>query len=283
MGKFRALADLLLEEGLAPDGFQTPAPADRDMLCRAHDPDYVAQVLNQSVPSAVERRIGIPVTADVARRARAAVGGTLLTARLALAHGVACNTAGGSHHAGYAGGAGFCVFNDVAVASLQLLAEGAVRRILVLDLDVHQGDGTAEIFAKDPRVFTVSVHCSANYPARKAQSDIDIGLEIGAGDAEYLQILDQLLPRAMQAATPDLVFFNAGVDVHVADHLGKLALSDRGLDERDRMVLAYFANRVPVAGVLGGGYDADVAALARRHACLHRNAARSARALTPKA
>lgn len=273
MGKFRALAQILEQERLAPAGFSRPEPADFDLLARAHDPEYVAQVLSQTVPEAVARRIGLPVTADVARRACAAAGGTLLTARLALEHGLACNTAGGSHHAGYAGGAGFCVFNDVAVAALQLLSEGAVRRVLVIDLDVHQGDGTADILAKHPRAFTVSVHCEANYPTRKVRGDMDVGLPVGTGDTDYLQALRTLLPQALRAAKPDLVFYNAGVDVHAEDQLGRLALSDAGLAARDRLVLEHFWGEAPVAGVLGGGYGPDPHVIAERHASLHRRAA----------
>lgn len=274
MGKFPALAAILQQEGLAPQGFHEPEPADYALLARAHAPDYVAQVLSQSVPPAVERRIGLPVTEVVARRACAAVGGTLLTARLALRHGLACNTAGGSHHAAHAGGAGFCVFNDVAAAALRLLDEGAVRRVLVVDLDVHQGDGTADILRAEPGAFTFSMHCEANFPVRKVAGDWDIGLPVGLGDEGYLDELSRALPALLALAKPDLVFYNAGVDVHGQDHLGRLALSDAGLAARERMVLEFFAVRgVPVAGVLGGGYGAAPGDVAARHAVLHRTAA----------
>jgi len=276
MGKFRALAAILAAEGLAPNGFHAPEPAGFDLLARAHAEEYVRQVLTQTTPKQVERRIGLPVTAEVARRAQAAVGGTLLTARLALRHGLACNTAGGSHHAARAGGAGFCVFNDVAAAALQLLAEGAVRRVLIVDLDVHQGDGTADIFADDNRVFTLSLHCQANYPTRKVPSDLDVGLPAGTGDHEYLAALGDALAHASSAVRPDLIFYNAGVDVHEQDQLGRFALSDEGLARRDAMVLRWAADLAPLAGVLGGGYGPDVGAVASRHASLHRQAARIA-------
>lgn len=274
MRKFRALAEILQAEGLAPQGFCEPRLADAALLQRAHDPRYVAQVLQQEVPAALERRIGLPVTAEVARRACAAVGGTLLAARLALEHGAACNTAGGSHHAFRAGGAGFCVFNDVAVAALQLLEEGRVRRILVVDLDVHQGDGTAEILTAEPRAFAFSMHCESNYPTKKVPGDLDIGLAAGTGDRDYLDALSSHLPKLFETVQPELVFYNAGVDVHGDDQLGKLGLSDEGLAARDRMVfeLARF-HGAAVAGVLGGGYGHDAVVLARRHAALHRTAA----------
>ncbi len=276
MGKFRRLAEILEAEGLAgPGGFHRPEPAGEALLARAHAPAYVRAVLSQTLEAAAERRIGLPVTAAVAARARAAVGGTLLAARLALTHGLACNTAGGSHHADREGGAGFCVFNDVAVAALALLAEGAAARVLVVDLDVHQGDGTARIFAEDDRVFTFSMHCEANFPTRKARSDLDVALPRGAGDRAYLDALAGALPAAMATAAPDLVFYNAGVDVHAQDALGLLTLTDEGLRARDEAVLtATRRARLPTATVLGGGYAKNTDEIARRHAGLFHMAAR---------
>ena len=227
-------------------------------------------VLEQRLDSMALRRLGLPLSPELALRSRCAVAGTVLTARLALEHGVACNTAGGSHHAFAGFGAGFCVFNDVAVAARVLLAEGLIGRALVVDLDVHQGDGTAAILAGDPRVFTLSVHCRANYPARKQQSDLDVALDAGVGDADYLVLLENLLPALLDRLRPDLVFYNAGVDPHVEDRLGRLALSDQGLAERERMVLrAVCARGLPLACVVGGGYADDLDVLARRHALLH--------------
>jgi len=275
MGKFPALAAILQAEALVPQGFHEPEPADFALLARAHAPAYVTQVLSQSVPPATERRIGLPVTAAVASRACAAVGGTLLTARLALQAGVACNAAGGSHHAARDGGAGFCVFNDVAAAALRLLEEGAVRRVLVVDLDVHQGDGTADILRDEPRAFTFSMHCEANFPVRKVAGDWDIGLPVGLGDGEYLEQLHRALPLLLSRARPDLVFYNAGVDVHAQDRLGRLALTDAGIEAREQMVLEFFTGQgVPVAGVLGGGYGDEPQEVAARHAVLHRTAAK---------
>ncbi len=273
MGKFARLAEVLVEEGLAPDGFVRPEPASFEVVSRAHHPDYVRAVFDCDLPREAERRIGLPITPSVVMRSRAATAGTLLTARLALERGLACNTAGGSHHAAGAHGAGFCVFNDVAVAAANLLAEGAVSRVLVVDLDVHQGDGTAEIFAGDERVFTLSVHAAKNFPARKVAGDLDLELADGVEDAAYLAAVAGVLPEALERVRPELVFYNAGVDPHRDDKLGRLALSDEGLAARDRYVLAQCRERgLPVAGVIGGGYSDDLDALARRHATLHRAA-----------
>lgn len=274
MDKFARLAAVLEAEGLAgPAGFVRPAPIDLDSLLLVHDEAYVRGVLDQTLPAEVARRVGLPNTESVARRAQAAVGGTLAAARLALEHGIACNTAGGSHHAQADTGAGFCVFNDVAVAARRLLAEGSVGQVLVVDLDVHQGDGTARIFEDDPSVFTFSMHAEKNFPARKAVSDLDIDLPDGTGDGAYLRKLEEILPDLLARAAPDLVFFNAGVDPHADDKLGRLSLSDEGLARREAFVLGSCLERgIPVAGVIGGGYDADIDRLARRHALLHRAA-----------
>jgi acetoin utilization deacetylase AcuC-like enzyme len=221
------------------------------------------------VPHKIEREIGFPVGPRVSLRAQLATAGTVLAARLALTHGIACNTAGGSHHARRAQGAGFCTFNDVAVAALALLAEGAVENVLVVDLDVHQGDGTADILGDEPGVFTFSMHGERNYPVRKIASDLDIALPDGTGDAGYLRRLATILPELSARARWDIVFYNAGVDVHAEDRLGRLALSDDGLRARDEMVIGHFrALGIPVCGVIGGGYSTDVPALAARHAIL---------------
>ena len=272
MSKFGMLARVLREEGLVPDGFHVPGVASAAWVGRVHDPAYVARVFAAACTSAEEKRIGFPVDERVARRSRRATAGTWLTAKLALAHGLACNTAGGSHHAGPEGGAGFCVFNDVAVAARALLETRTVGRIAVLDLDVHQGDGTARIFADEPRVLTVSMHAARNYPEEKARSNLDIELPDATTDAAYLRALEEAL-AAVLAFRPDIVFYNAGVDPHADDRLGRLALTDGGLARRDRTVIARLRERhVPVAGVLGGGYGRDLRRLANRHATLHRQA-----------
>ncbi len=272
MGKFRAVAEELVRTGIVDDfdRFYRPAPAPTQWLQLAHDADYVEQVLNQTVPAPLERRIGFKMTEPVAMRSRCAVAGTALAARLALEHGAACNTAGGSHHAMADGGAGFCVFNDVAVASRLLQSEGSVARVLIIDLDVHQGDGTARIFENDDSVFTLSVHCEQNWPRLKAVSDMDVGLEKGTGDEAYLAAVRVAVSEALEASRPDLVFYNAGVDPHRDDRLGLLDLTDDGLARREALVFdAVMSRGIPIVGVLGGGYSNDVEALAKRHSLLH--------------
>jgi acetoin utilization deacetylase AcuC-like enzyme len=275
MSKYGYLRLGLERRGLmAPGSWLAPAPASPAMLHLAHDVGYVERCLTLALSPEEVRRIGLPQTEQVVCRARLAAAGATLAARLALEHGIACNGAGGSHHAGPAGGSGYCVFNDVAVAALTLLAEGRVGRVMVIDTDVHQGDGTATIFAGDPRVFTLSIHAERNFPARKARSDLDVGLDDGTMDGAYIAALGDALRAAFALFSPDLVFFNAGVDVHMEDRLGRLALSDRGLRARDRLVLSHVrARRLPVVGVLGGGYAADPAIVAERHAVLFEEAA----------
>lgn len=283
MGKFAALGELLRARGLL-DGrnLVVPQPADPEQLALAHDRSWVDPVLAGRVDPAAERRLGLPMSPALAARARAASGGTLAAARLALEEGLALNSAGGSHHAHREGGAGFCVFNDLAVAVLTLLAEGRVRRVLILDLDVHQGDGTAAILADEPRVTTVSIHCRCNWPVRKQQSRLDLALDPGTGDRPYLELLDRLLPTLLRRCRPDLVLYDAGVDPHRADRLGRLALTDGGLRERDRLVLETCrAANLAVACVIGGGYDPDPAVLAARHAILFEVAAELSRRPRP--
>ncbi len=266
MDKFASVARSL-RAGHVPLAWHEPDPTPVAAVKAVHDPAYVDAVLSQSLSPEAERRIGFPVTARVARRSLLASGGTWLAAKLALAHGAACNTAGGSHHAHRGFGSGYCVFNDVAIAAQRLLDDGDARRLLIIDLDVHQGDGTATIFAHDPRVFTFSVHCEANFPARKAAGDLDIGLEIGTDDAAYLDVVAAHVPRLIAQHQPDLIFYIAGVDPHGEDRLGRLSLSDAGLLARDRLVgkAARHAN-VPLAAVMGGGYGPDMAVLGARHA-----------------
>ncbi|MGV7030113.1 histone deacetylase family protein [Methylobacterium symbioticum] len=277
MRKYGRLAEIVAEDGLAPLGFVTPEPASADLLAQAHSRAYVEAVLAQAVPRAIERDIGLPVSETVVRRSRASVGGTLLAARLALSEGLAGSTAGGSHHARREQGAGFCVFNDVAVAARALRADGAISRALVVDLDVHQGDGTADCLAYDPDLFTLSIHGERNYPTRKIAGDLDIGLADGLEDAAYLDLLAARLPPLLDGLRPDLVFYNAGVDPHRDDRLGRLCLSDDGLLARDRLVVAEARARgIPLVAVIGGGYTHDIDALARRHALVFRALAEQA-------
>lgn len=278
MSKYGYLRAALIARGLLPatGGYVAPAPAALRQVAAVHALDYVERVANQTLRPDEIRTIGLPGSAAVARRAFLSAAGTLLAARLALEHGIAGNAAGGSHHAGPAGGAGFCVFNDVAVAAQALLAEGQVRRVLIVDCDVHQGDGTARIFAGRPEVLTLSLHAARNYPVRKADSDLDFPLPDGLGDAAYLEMLDHALGQ-VDGFGPDIVFYNAGVDPHAGDRLGRLALSDAGLRARDARLIGWArAAGIPVACVIGGGYDADPARLAARHAITFEEAARLA-------
>jgi acetoin utilization deacetylase AcuC-like enzyme len=278
MSKYGYLRAALVGRGLLPasGGFLSPAPLPPARAAAVHALAYVERVANVALTRAEARRIGLPNTPAVARRAFLAAAGTLLAARLALEHGLAANMAGGSHHAVPDGGAGYCVFNDVAIAAQALIDEGRVRRVLVVDCDVHQGDGTARIFAGRGEVMTLSLHAERNYPALKAASRLDYALPDRLGDRPYLEVLGEALAAAEDFA-PDLVFYNAGVDPHAADRLGRLALSDDGLRARDRRVLAWARGRgLPVAAVLGGGYDHDPHRLAARHAIVFEEAARLA-------
>ncbi|WCT74606.1 histone deacetylase [Sphingomonas naphthae] len=263
--KYGLVMEALGETGAA---FTQHAPAlmPRNWIEAVHDPAYVEEVLSLSVPAIKERRIGFPVTERVARRSQLSPGGTWLAAKLALDHGHAANAAGGSHHALADTGAGYCVFNDLAIAAHRLIAEGDAARILILDLDVHQGDGTAMLTAGREDIYTLSLHAERNFPARKARSTQDVPLPDGIGDAAYLALLGEVLPPVMADFQPDLILYQAGVDPHVEDRLGRLALSDAGLDARDRYVarMARMAG-VPVASTLGGGYGEDRMAVARRH------------------
>ncbi|MDB5663131.1 MAG: histone deacetylase family protein [Sphingomonas bacterium] len=261
------LVMIALEQAGAAMTVHTPAEMPREWLEAVHDPDYVAEVAGCIVPPEKERRIGFAVTPPVSRRAMLSPGGTWLAAKLALRHGFAANAAGGSHHALHDSGAGYCVFNDLAVAANRLLAEGDARRILIVDLDVHQGDGTASLLAGREDVFTLSIHAEKNFPARKARSSLDIGLPDGTGDAAYMDVLAGALPRLVADFAPDLILYQAGVDPHGEDRLGRLSLTDQGIEARDRFVAGQARRAgVPMASVLGGGYGADIMAVSRRHA-----------------
>jgi len=278
MSKYGYLREALVSRGLLSAGaYPAPAPATAAQVSLAHDGGYVERVFSQSLSAQELRRIGLPGTEAVARRARLSSAGTLLAAWLAIEHGIACNSAGGSHHAGPDAGAGYCVFNDVAVAIRNLMAQGFSGPVLVIDADVHQGDGTAQIFADDPRVFTFSIHSQRNFPARKSVSDLDIGLPDRMGDTDYLSALAAGLSRALTASQARLAFYNAGVDVWEGDRLGRLGLSEAGIRARDALVIgAVRGAGLPLVGVLGGGYDDDPRRLANRHAILFEEAAKVA-------
>jgi len=278
MAKFRLLHALLRAQGLARSNqLHTPLPAPRRWLELVHHRTYHEAFARGQLTAAEQRRIGLPATTPLVQRTWLAVGGTVLTARLALDHGVACHLAGGTHHAFPDHGSGFCIFNDCAVAARVLLAEGAVQRLMVIDLDVHQGDATAAIFADEPRVFTVSAHCASNFPLRKQNSDVDLPLDDGLEDVDYLRAIGDLIPDLLDQHRPQLVLYNAGVDPHRDDRLGRLCLSSDGLLNRDRLVLdACLRRGIPIATVIGGGYD-DLEPLVERHSLVFRAASEQAR------
>ena len=266
------LRQLLEQEGVAkPEDFCLPAFPDDEALFRTHAEEYVVALRNNAIEARPWKRVGLPWSEDLVRRTHIAVAGTLLTARLALRHGLACNTAGGTHHAFRAYGSGFCIFNDIAFAVIQLLHQRVIQRALIIDLDVHQGDGTNDFFQEMDQVFTFSIQCEKNFPAKRVSGSRDIELAEGTADDEYLRVLGEQLPLITEASKPDLVIYDAGVDPHNEDALGRLSLTTNGLYQRERMVLQYFVEReIPVAGVIGGGYDPDRDALVDRHAILHR-------------
>ena len=264
--KYGLVMEALAESG-APCEIHVPDPMPRDWIEAVHDPAYVEQVLSASVPTEKERRIGFAITPRIARRSLLSAGGTYLAARIALAQGCAANAAGGSHHALADTGAGYCVFNDLAIAANRLIAEGHARRILILDCDVHQGDGTASLTAGRDDIFTLSLHAEKNFPVRKARSSRDVPLPDEIGDAAYLTTLSEELPAAIESFGPDFILYQAGVDPHGHDRLGRLALTDAGLIARDTYVGRVAAEHgLPIASTLGGGYGEDRTEVARRHA-----------------
>lgn len=276
MSKYGYVREALISRGLLkPGGYLAPAAASRGQIELAHRPDYVERVFSGALSAEEVRRLGLPQTPQVVRRARLSSAGTILATWLALEHGIACNSAGGSHHAGPDYGAGFCVLNDVAVAVCNYFSQGQSGPVMVVDADVHQGDGTARIFQGHSGVFTLSIHAARNFPARKATSSLDVALPDGTGDSDYLTALAGALKCAYTSAEPRLVFYNAGVDVFHQDKLGRLSLSLEGIRARDAMVLASARDRgIPIVGVLGGGYSDDPEELASRHAILFEEAAR---------
>jgi acetoin utilization deacetylase AcuC-like enzyme len=266
--KFPMAKYALLRASIEAEGFGDlrAAPfATREEIERAHAPEYVRAFVEGTVEAAVVRRIGFPWSAELVRRTLASVGGTLAAARDALEFGVAGNLAGGTHHAFRDTGAGFCVFNDLAIAIQSLRHEGRIRRAAVIDLDVHQGDGTAAIFEGDRDVLTLSIHGENNFPFRKQRSSIDIGLADGAGDKEYLKILSESLD-AVKRFSPDLVLYQSGVDALTEDRLGRLGMTLFGLKERDRTVLSFArCTGIPVGITLGGGYADPIELTALGH------------------
>jgi acetoin utilization deacetylase AcuC-like enzyme len=254
--KYRLTGERLLRGGrVTEEHFLTPSPATRSELGLVHTATYLDAVEQDTLTFAERVRLEIPLTPSVRDAMKLACGGTLLTCRLALAGGASAHLGGGFHHAFADHGEGFCLFNDVAVAVRVLMAEGVVSRPLIVDLDVHQGNGTAAIFASDPRVFTLSLHQEDNYPADKPASTLDVGFDDGTGDADYLEALGESLSRAVDAHRPDLIVYLAGADPYRDDQLGGLSLTKEGLGRRDRTVFdAAIAREIPIAVVLAGGY-----------------------------
>jgi acetoin utilization deacetylase AcuC-like enzyme len=253
MAKYAALRERVA--AVAADRMSVPPPASELELLRVHDAAYVQDVASGTLDARAMRRIGFPWSAPMVERSRRSAGATIAACRSALDSGCGVNLAGGTHHAHAGYGEGFCVFNDAAVAARAMQAEGLVARVLVLDLDVHQGDGTAAIFAGDDSVFTCSMHGRANFPFRKYASDLDVELDDGTGDAPYLAALEVVLVRALDRARPDLVIYLAGADPFEGDRLGRLSLSKAGLRARDVLVLDTLREHaVPVAIAMAGGY-----------------------------
>jgi acetoin utilization deacetylase AcuC-like enzyme len=280
VGKHPALIERIQAEGLV-DVLHRSEPAPREWLELVHDGGFVARALEGGLDAGELRALGVPWSPELVTRARAGVGGTVSAARAALVHGVAGNVAGGSHHAFRDHGEAWCLFNDLAIAIEVLRGEGTVARPFVLDLDVHQGNGTAEVFTSDPAVFTFSIHGESNYPARKVRGSFDLGLPPGTGDEAYLAALDRHVPERLDHHRPDLVLYQAGVDALAEDGLGQLALSHRGLRARDARVFAWCVERgLPVAITLGGGYSRPPDASIESHLGVWREA-RAARDRRP--
>ena len=273
INKFGELAKLLKEKKLVKEFYQ-PYACSEKTLQKAHSYKYIQQVKNKTLDEKDIKKIGFPLVDSVVQRSLFATGGTVLASKLAIHNGLACNTAGGSHHANFDGGAGYCVFNDVAVATHYLLDRGLAGRILIVDLDVHQGNGNSDIFKDNKNVFTFSMHSKSNYPAKKSISDLDVELEDNMEDKQYIEILKFYLNQLNQENF-DFVFYIAGVDIHFNDRLGKLKISDEGIKERDEIITEnFFSKGIPLCGVLGGGYNKDFNKLVELHTSLHQSCAK---------
>jgi acetoin utilization deacetylase AcuC-like enzyme len=272
ISKYPLLKERLLREGVLSEGeLIAPEPLGLDALALVHTREYLAKLDSGTLSAAEQRRLGMPWSEALWKRSRLAAGGTLLAARLALEEGIAGNLAGGTHHAFPDHAEGFCVLNDVAIAIVKLREERGIRRAVIVDLDVHQGNGTAAIFEGSEEVLTFSMHGERNYPLAKMRSTVDVGLADGTEDAEYLGALDRHLPRVLDGA--DIAFYIAGVDIAAGDRFGKLAVSEEGIRRRDRKVIDAVRSRgMPLVIVLGGGYAASPARTAELHAHSFREA-----------
>ncbi len=268
INKFGELANYLIKNKIVKK-FHKPYPCSDETLKRAHSEKYIKDIKNKTLDESGVKKIGFPLVDSVVQRSLVATGGTVLAAKLAISNRLACNTAGGSHHATFDSGAGYCVFNDVAVAAQYLLDRGLAKKILIVDLDVHQGNGNSDIFKNNKSVFTFSMHSKSNYPAKKSISDLDVELEDNIEDLEYTNSLKGCLDQ-LNKEKFDFVFYIAGVDVHFNDRLGKLKISDEGIKTRDEIVIEnFFSKNIPLCGVLGGGYNKDFNKLVELHSYLH--------------
>jgi len=258
--KYVLLRQAAMAVGLvAPEDMVVPKPATDEQILRAHDPDYLERVVHGELTPKEVRRIGFPWSPELVARTRCSVGGTIAACRAALRDGVAASLAGGTHHAFHDHGQGYCVFNDSVIAARAMQAEGRARRVAIIDCDVHQGNGTAAILADDPTIFTFSIHGARNFPFHKELSDLDIELEDGTEDADYLEALKTGLVRALALAGADLAIYLAGADPYAGDQLGRLALSKQGLAARDRLVFELCRGAgLPVATVMSGGYGRQI-------------------------
>ncbi len=272
MIKYELLPEQLLYEGTVTQAhFFEPLPISEETILLTHTADYWEKLKTQALSAKEVRAIGFPMSATLVQRGRFIAGGTIQCALYARQHGVALNIAGGTHHAFSDRGEGFCVFNDIAIAANYLLHQGIVKKILIIDLDVHQGNGTAQIFQNDPRVFTFSMHGAKNYPVRKERSDLDIGLPDKTADAEYLKVLRNTLPALIDSVEPDFIFYLSGVDILETDKLGRLSVSLQGCKERDRIVFENCKQHgIPVAVSMGGGYSERIVHIIEAHANTYR-------------
>ncbi len=272
MIKYDLLPEQLLYEGtLHYENIFSPGPIEEERIVSTHESLYWNQLKNGLLSREDIRRTGFPYSEQLVKREIVIVGGTLMASKYALEHGVAMNIAGGTHHAFTNRGEGFCLLNDIAIASNYLLQNHLVSRILVVDLDVHQGNGTAQIFKNDQRVFTFSMHGSKNYPLKKEESDLDIPLPDGTDDHTYLQLLSYQLPQLIDTVQPDFIFYQSGVDVLATDRLGRLHLTIGGCKKRDQLVLkSCFTNKIPVVASMGGGYSEKIRDVIEAHANTYR-------------
>ncbi|MCS6974183.1 MAG: histone deacetylase [Cyclobacteriaceae bacterium] len=272
MSKYEVLPQQLLYEGtLKESNFFKPEPIEESRILAVHEPTYWKKLKSLSLSDQEIRRTGFPLTDTLVKREITIMQGTLLCTHYARQYGVAMNIAGGTHHAFSYKGEGFCLLNDLAIAARYVLDEGLASKVLIVDLDVHQGNGTAQIFRDEPRVFTFSMHGANNYPLIKENSDLDIGLPDGTEDAFYLKTLDANLKLLLEEVQPDFMFFQSGVDILASDKLGRLSISREGCRERDRLVFqAARLNRIPVVVSMGGGYSEDFRDIIEAHANTYR-------------